>query len=437
MKKTGIVGSKINIDLPEVGVFGVAAKVDTGADSSSIWASDVHESDGELCYTLFGPKFEGYNGKVIKTTKFTQSRVMNSFGEKEVRYKVSMVVDIEGVAIRTKFTLADRQRNRFPVLIGRQTLSGRFLVDVSKSSYEPDGPRKVLIASSKVTSGLSGFAEKVQGYSDNVQIDCVDYSDFVIKFIDGEMSVVLRSTGEDLAAYDIVHFKTSETRDITASLARYCVSHGVKIFDPAILNFPTTSKLYEYTLLSDGGIKIPDSIFVTPSVLVESFDSIKEELGLPFVAKGVHESKGNYNYLINSHKDLKRATSDSLRDGIYLIAQKFIPNKGDYRVLVMGQKIELVIERNKTSDDTHLNNTSAGADAKLHAVSHLPEQVRHDSLRAARIMERDIAGVDMMQGSDDGVWYCLEVNDGPQIATGAFTEEKQRAFAQFINRRLG
>jgi D-alanine-D-alanine ligase-like ATP-grasp enzyme len=52
-------------------------------------------------------------------------------------------------------------------------------------------------------------------------------------------------------------------------------------------------------------------------------------------------------------------------------------------------------------------------------------------------MGRDVAGVDMMQGSEDGLWYCLEVNDGPQLASGAYVEEKSEAFAQFINRRLG
>jgi len=34
------------------------------------------------------------------------------------------------------FTLADRSKNNFPVLIGRKTLKGKFLVDVSKMSVE-------------------------------------------------------------------------------------------------------------------------------------------------------------------------------------------------------------------------------------------------------------------------------------------------------------
>jgi len=33
------------------------------------------------------------------------------------------------------FNLSDRSQNKFPVLIGRRTLSGKFIVDVSKGKY--------------------------------------------------------------------------------------------------------------------------------------------------------------------------------------------------------------------------------------------------------------------------------------------------------------
>jgi hypothetical protein len=34
------------------------------------------------------------------------------------------------------------------------------------------------------------------------------------------------------------------------------------------------------------------------------------------------------------------------------------------------------------------------------------------------------------------VWYVLEVNIGPQLASGAFKEEKQAALAAYLKRRL-
>ncbi len=435
MKQHTVIGSKTLVTFPKEKIFDVPAKVDTGADSSSIWASDIQEVDGTLYFTLFGPKSPYYTGKVIKTTKFTQSRVKNSFGHSEPRYKVQLSAEIEGVKVRVSFTLADRSRNEYPILVGRRTLKNRFLVDVTRSATT-DQPRKVLIVTSKLTKRIQSFCEEIERFGDNLNVTCIDYADFIVRFVNNEMTVTIQSTGEDLAEYDIVHFKTSETRDITASLARYCTAHGTKILDPAILNFPTTSKLYEYTILVNEGIRVPDTIFATPKRLDSLYSVIVEEFAAPFVLKGVHVSKGEHNYLIHNEVDYREALQKAAVEQVYVVAQKFIPNNSDYRILLFGQTIELVIERIRANNKTHLNNTSQGGNAKLWDIDHLPEEVRHDALRAAAIMERDVTGVDMLQNSETGEWYCLEVNDGPQIASGAFLEEKERAFAEFINRRL-
>jgi len=434
-KRIATIGSKTLISFPEEGIFDIPAKVDTGADSSSIWASNIEEKDGILRFTLFGEKSPHYTGNVIQTKEFTQLRVKNSFGTTELRYKVPILISINGFNVRANFTLANRKRNRYPVLIGRRTLKGRFVVDVSKQELK-DHRFKVLIMSAKKTPSVATFTKKMETYSKKLSVYHTDYTDLVVRFINGVMSVTLQSTGEDLAMYDLVHFKTSETRDITASLAHYCLNNGTKILDPIIQHFPTTSKLYEYTILSNNGIRIPDSVFVSIRTLKEHFDTITQDIGLPFVLKGIHASKGEYNYLINSKSEFDAVLKDT-SDREYLVAQKFIPNDSDYRVLIFGQTIELVIERTKSHSDTHLNNTSKGGSAVLHKVSHLPKEVRYDSLRAAALLGRDVAGVDMMLGSEDGLWYCLEVNDGPQIASGAFKEEKVKAFTKFINRNLG
>lgn len=436
MKRVTTIGSKILVSFPEEAIFDVPAKVDTGADSSSVWASNIEEKDGVLRYVLFDEKSSLYTGRVIQTTKFTQSRIKNSFGTIEQRYKVTLLISINGIKVRANVTLADRKRNTYPLLIGRRTLKGRFIVDVAKQELG-EHRHKLLIVSAKLTPSVAKFSKRVESLGNNLSVHHTDYSDFVIRFKDGVMSVTLKSTGEDLAMFDIVHFKTSETRDITASLAHYCINNGTKILDPTIQHFPTTSKLYQYTILANNGIRIPDSVFVTARALKGHFDSISRDLGVPFVLKGIHVSKGEHNYLIKDEKSFTKAMKLADEEQVYLIAQKFIPNDSDYRVLIFGQTIELVIERIKTSDTTHLNNTSKGGSAALHEVNHLPADVQYDSLRAAALLGRDVAGVDMMQGSEDGLWYCLEVNDGPQIASGAYVEEKEKAFAQFINRKLG
>ncbi len=116
------------------GIHKIPAKIDTGADSSSIWASDIKiEPNGLLSFTLFGPSSPLYTGKRITSDDFTAKYVRSSHGDQQVRYQVKLKTKLRGHTFETAFTLANRSRNNFPVLIGRRTLKNRFLVDVSKS----------------------------------------------------------------------------------------------------------------------------------------------------------------------------------------------------------------------------------------------------------------------------------------------------------------
>ena len=55
-------------------------------------------------------------------------------GHKQVRYKVKLSIVIGGRRIMATFTLSDRSTQVYPVLIGRSTLTGKFIVDVAKGN---------------------------------------------------------------------------------------------------------------------------------------------------------------------------------------------------------------------------------------------------------------------------------------------------------------
>lgn len=120
----------------------VPAKIDTGADSSSVWATDINVSkDGKLRFCLFGPGSEFYDGKLFTRTDFSVSKVKNSTGQSEVRYRTHFTVSVGGRRIKALFNLSDRSNNTYKVLIGRRTISGKFIVDVSKHSSRLPKPR--------------------------------------------------------------------------------------------------------------------------------------------------------------------------------------------------------------------------------------------------------------------------------------------------------
>lgn len=112
----------------------VIAKVDTGADLSSVWATDVRERDGILEFRLFGPESPAYTGEtiVLPAEAYSITRIANSFGERELRYLVKLRIKLAGRVVRASFTLADRSKKTYPMLIGRRLLQGKFIVDVAK-----------------------------------------------------------------------------------------------------------------------------------------------------------------------------------------------------------------------------------------------------------------------------------------------------------------
>jgi len=438
-KAQAVIGSKCIVDFPALGVSSVPAKVDTGADSSSIWASDIVQKDnGELTFKLFAPQSPFYTGEVITATDYSIISVKNSFGQAEYRYKLKLQLKIAGRIINTHFTLADRAKNSQPILIGRQTLRGKFIVDVSKKTEA--GKKRLLLLSVFVSENVATFVKGVKEHSANLDIKHTTYDNLLFSFDKNRSRIILRDTGEDISGYDIVHLKTSVERDVTATVARYMEQRGRKVIDgTAVQHFPASSKLYQYNLLVNAGILVPKSIFMMPAALAEegSYELLTSKLGTPFVLKDIHSSRGRNNEVIYD-----KAAYDAMvgrtqsEQPVYLVAQSFVPNNGDYRFLVMGQKIVLAIWRRRQDETTHLNNTSQGGFAELHDLTEIPTRVQLDSLKALKAVGRDIAGVDMVRDTKTGKWYCFEVNDGPQIASGAFTEEKQKAYASFIKREL-
>ena len=128
-----------------VDVKKVPAKIDTGADTSSIWASDIDmKKDGTLVFKLFGPKSSYYTGSSIEMTEYKARIVRSSHGDTQIRYQVKLPIVLGSESFETTFNLSHRSRNSLPILIGRHTIEGRFLVDVSKTSVErPKKPSSI------------------------------------------------------------------------------------------------------------------------------------------------------------------------------------------------------------------------------------------------------------------------------------------------------
>jgi hypothetical protein len=117
-------------DLIEADIHHVPARIDTGARTSAIWASNIKVSGNTLSYTLFDESSPLYTGGLVTTDNFSKVIVASSNGHTQSRYKVPMTIKLLDRRIKTFCTLADRSSQAFALLIGRNTLRGKFLVDV-------------------------------------------------------------------------------------------------------------------------------------------------------------------------------------------------------------------------------------------------------------------------------------------------------------------
>ncbi|MDR1197157.1 MAG: RimK/LysX family protein [Candidatus Nomurabacteria bacterium] len=108
------------------------ARIDTGARTTAIWASEIVEKNGMLSWEFAAKGSEYWTGQKFTNNKFEKNHVMSSNGHRQLRYKVPINITINDRTIKTFATLADRSHAAFPILVGCNTLTGKFYVNVQK-----------------------------------------------------------------------------------------------------------------------------------------------------------------------------------------------------------------------------------------------------------------------------------------------------------------
>ena len=133
-----IVGRRELVDFPQFQLWGVEAKVDTGAYTSAIHCSNIHlVTDAAGCQRLhvqlLDPSHPDFEGKPMEFADFSLRDIKSSNGEVQERYVIRAILRIFGEDFDTEFSLSDRSDMKYPVLLGRLLLRhGRFVVDVTR-----------------------------------------------------------------------------------------------------------------------------------------------------------------------------------------------------------------------------------------------------------------------------------------------------------------
>lgn len=129
-------GRKDKADFVEFALSGIDIKIDTGAYTSSIHCHYIREmvvdEQKVISFRLLDPGHKQYNNQEYQTSQYKQKVIRSSNGKAEKRFVIKTTIQLYETTYPIELSLSERGEMRFPVLIGRKFLIGRFTVDPAK-----------------------------------------------------------------------------------------------------------------------------------------------------------------------------------------------------------------------------------------------------------------------------------------------------------------
>jgi hypothetical protein len=125
------------VSLPELGIEKIKVKIDTGARSSAIHAFEIEPFSDQgkhfVRFKVHPYQRDSIHTVVTESALFDERQVRNSGGHTELRLTILTPVAIGGYQWPIELTLTNRDVMGFRMLLGRQALRNRFLVNPGQS----------------------------------------------------------------------------------------------------------------------------------------------------------------------------------------------------------------------------------------------------------------------------------------------------------------
>lgn len=124
-----IVGWNEWVQLPALNIAGLRAKIDTGAKTSALHATNIQIRNGIVSFTTSPDPENPARTIDCQAPVFDERRITNSGGETDMRYVIQTELVLEPLKRLIEMTLKDRSRMRFRMLLGRQAFVPGITVD--------------------------------------------------------------------------------------------------------------------------------------------------------------------------------------------------------------------------------------------------------------------------------------------------------------------
>lgn len=122
-----VIGWMEHLGLPTLGIERLKAKIDTGARTSALDATDIqtYQKDGAE-WVRFQVKVDEELPEIwIETPVYDRRPIKNTSGVPEERIVIRTLLRLGGQSWPISVSLADRKNMRFPMIVGRSALKNR------------------------------------------------------------------------------------------------------------------------------------------------------------------------------------------------------------------------------------------------------------------------------------------------------------------------
>jgi hypothetical protein len=133
--------------LPELGLTGLAAKIDTGARTSALHVTAVEYSmvgrqlaTRRALYVVLPPTGRRADRRVLRVVVDEWVEVRDTSGRLERRPVIETVLSMGPLRRKIRLSLTDRADMRYPMLVGRTSLPKGVLVDPAAKFLLPIFP---------------------------------------------------------------------------------------------------------------------------------------------------------------------------------------------------------------------------------------------------------------------------------------------------------
>ena len=412
-----------------MGLPAIKARIDSGAKTSSIHAFNIHtfRRGGELWVSFEVHPLQENRNTVIRCEKLVidRRRVKSSSGVSETRYVISAPVRLGDDVWDIELTLANRDSMGYRMLLGREAMQDRLLIDPAKSFclggitssrileiYGRKEPEKSGLKIALLASNIDLYSNQrilEAGSERGHDMVFLDIKQCYMK-LDANNPEVHYRGGKILGDLDavITRIKPSVTF-YGCALARQFESMKVLTLNTSDSIIKSRDKLFSLQLMLKSGINIPTTGFAKSPM--DTNDLIEMVGGAPLIVKLLEGTQGRGVVLAETKKASESVINafKSLRAN--LLVQEFVKEADgkDLRCFVLDGKVVASIMRTAAPGEFRAN-IHQGGTASIVRIT--PEE-RKLAVTAAKVLGLNIAGVDIIRSKSGPL--LIEVNSSPGL----------------------